>query len=123
MSIAEFQHRVSGEAGAQGRGDILIGPVDHVDQGLPEGLVAQLRSGDIGAGDDQGIESLGLDLIQGFVILIDMRLSLLAAWQIGDGERVQIKLRDLIAFTDQAKELALGGLQRGIGHHVQQADV
>jgi hypothetical protein len=36
---------------------------------------------------------------------------------------MHIKLRNLIAFTDQAKKLPLSRFQCCIRHHVQQADV
>ena len=36
---------------------------------------------------------------------------------------MDIELGDLVALPDQAEELALGGLQGGVGHHVQQPDM
>ena len=40
-----------------------------------------------------------------------------------EGEGVDIELGDLVALSDQPEELALGRLQGGVGHHVQQPDV
>jgi hypothetical protein len=38
-------------------------------------------------------------------------------------EGVHVKLGDRIAFADEAQELPLGRLERGVRHHVQQTDV
>ena len=45
------------------------------------------------------------------------------ARQCVERKRMHEKLRDRIALADQAQELPFGGLERGIGHHVEQADM
>src|SRR5512139_1843063 len=77
----------------------------------------------IGAGDDERIESLLLHLLEAFVILVHMLLSLGAALQLLEGEGMHVELRDLVALAYEAEELPLGRLQRRIGHHVEQSDM
>ena len=52
-----------------------------------------------------------------------MRRALGAAFQLFERERVHVELRDLVALAHEAEELAFGGGEGRIRHHVEQADV
>ena len=57
------------------------------------------------------------------VVGLDVRARLRAAGQAGHAEGVDVDLGDAIAGADEAHVLLLGHQQRGVRHHVQQADV
>ena len=123
LAIAELQHRVGRQAGTQGRGDVLPGPVDHPHQGCPEGLCRQLRTDHVGARDDQRVQALFADLLERLVVTRDVLTRRGATRQLRQGEGVDVKLRDRVALADQAEELSLGRPQRLVRHHVAQTDV
>ena len=52
-----------------------------------------------------------------------MRFCFLPPVQLRNRERVNVKLRNLVAIAHQVDELPFGGRQRRIGHHVQKADM
>ena len=114
---------MGGEAGTKRRGDIPQRPVHDLDEGLPEGLVRQVGLGDIGAGDDEGIQAVLADALEGLVITLDIGPGLGPAWQGLETEGVHVKLGDLIALADEAEKLAFGRRQGGVRHHVAQANV
>ena len=111
------------QTGTQYGRDIVAGPVNHLDQRVPEFLPVQGRVDYIGPGDDQRIQSVGLYLLKTLVIPVHVLPAFPAALQFLQGERVQVKPRYLVAFTDQPEELSLRGLQGLVRHHVQQADM
>ncbi len=123
LAVAKFQHGVGGKAGTQRGGDLARGPVNHLDERLPEGLRTEFGPGDIRSGDDEGVQPGRAQLIEALVVALHMGAALGRARDAVERERVDIELRDLIALTHQTEELPLGGLERGIRHHVEQADV
>jgi hypothetical protein len=56
-------------------------------------------------------------------MLADVFQSFGSAVQFRHGERVYVKLRDLVTRSNQPDELSLGGSHRRIGHHIKQADM
>ena len=102
---------------------MLHRPVHDLDQGLPEGLVREVGLGDIGASDDEGIQAVLADTLEGLVISLDVGPGLGLAGQGLETEGVNVELGDLIALADEAEKLALGRRQGGVRHHVAQADV
>ncbi len=123
LAVTELQHGMGGEAGAQGRGDMPEGPVDDLDQGLPEGLVRQIGMAHVGTGDDERVQPFRPDAIEIPVITVDVRLGRGGPLQLPEGEGIDIELGDLIALVDEAQELPLRGGQDRIRHHVQEPDV
>jgi hypothetical protein len=123
LAVAELQHGMGRQTRAQRRGDVGVGPVDDLDQRLPERLFGQFRALHVGAGDDQRVQPAGLDLLEALVKALDVRTALGSARQLFQRERVHVELGDLVALADQPEELPLGGRQRGVRHHVEQADV
>ena len=90
---------------------------------MPEVFLIQAWVGHVGAGDDQGVQPFFLDAFEGRVVLVDISLRVGAALQARHGKDMHIKLGDLVAVANQAHELAFSDLQRGIRHHIQQANV
>ncbi len=123
FAVAGLQNGVGRQTGAQRRGDVLPRPVHDVGQRLPEGFQRQIRLGHVGAGDDQCVEAFLLQVLEVLVVLLDVIASLRPALELRQGERMDIELRDLVALADQAEELALGGRECRVGHHVQEPDV
>jgi hypothetical protein len=123
LAIAKLEDGMGGEAGTERGGDVLHRPVHDLDEGLPEGLVRQVGLGDIGAGDDEGIQAVLADALEGLVITLDVGPGLGLAWQGLETEGVNVELGDLIALADEAEKLAFGRRQGGVRHHVAQADV
>ena len=122
-AVQHLHQRVRGEARAERRGDVLGGPADDLRQRLVERLEVEARVRDVGAGDDERVETVGIDRRQVFVMRIDVGLRRLAARQPGHGEAVHVELRDVVRTADQPHELLLGHLEGGVRHHVQEADV
>ena len=58
LSIAEVHHRMSGEAGTQCGGHVLVGPVGHLIQLIPEDFFRKIGTDYIGTGNNQGVEPL-----------------------------------------------------------------
>ena len=77
----------------------------------------------VGAGEDDGIQAVAREVVEVFVMAVDVGLHVGAARHAGDGEDVDVELRDAVGVADEAQELALGGFERAVGHEVQQADV
>ncbi len=123
LAVTELQHGMGGQARAQGGRDVFMGPVDDVDQGLPERFLGQIALGHICPGDDQGVQAVLLDLLKALVEFRDVLGGLGAAFELLEGERMHVELGDLVALPHEAKELALGGRQGGVRHHVEQSDV
>ncbi len=55
LAVTELKHRVRREARAEDRSDILDGPVDHLDERLPECLLREVRTRHVGPGDHERI--------------------------------------------------------------------
>src|SRR5690606_54954 len=87
LAVAELQHRVGREARTQRRRDILVRPVDDLYQRLPERLVGEVRSGHVGAADDERVEPLALDVLERLVVALDVRARLRAALDLLERER------------------------------------
>ncbi len=98
-------------------------PFGDLDQRIPENLLGQVGADDVDAGHDQRVEPLRADLLEALVVAIDVRARGRRTRQRVERERVDEKLRDRVALADQAQKLALGRLERGVRHHVEQADV
>ncbi len=60
------------QAGTQGRGDIVLGPAHHLHQRFPKRLLLQVGVGHIGAGDDQRVQTLFLQVFKFTVVTIDI---------------------------------------------------
>ncbi len=114
---------MSGEAGAQDRGDIIPGPLYDLDERLPERLLFERRVCDVCARDDQRIEARIAQGLEVAVVPVDVTDRLLATFEGRKGKRINEELGNAVAAADQADELALGRPQRRIRHHVQEADV
>ena len=121
--MEHLQGSVGSKAGAEGRGCVVPSPLDYLLELLPRGFVGEVGARRVETGYYQGVKTLGADGSEILVILIDVSARLGIALDGSDAERVDVELHDLIAPADEAQKLALGGLQRGIGHHVQEADV
>jgi hypothetical protein len=91
--------------------------------GSQNGSSSRSGVGHVRAGDDQRVEPVALEVLEGLVVRVDVGLDRGLRAEPGDGERVDVDLHDLVGATDQPDELLLGHVQRGVGHHVEQADV
>ena len=120
LPVMKVHHRMGGETGAKHRSHVFMSPIDHFDQRLPERLLREIRMTHVRPGDDQGIESILLDLLEGLVIGFDMSLGFFSSRQFLEGKRVHEKLCDRIRLSDQAEELPFRRLDGGVRHHVQQ---
>ena len=78
---------------------------------------------DIGAADNQRVQAFLADLLERFIVSVDMRLSFRASLHAVNRERMDMKLGDLVAGADQTEKLPFRGFQGGVGHNVQQADM
>ena len=114
---------VRGETGAKNRRHVVLGPAHDVDQRLPEGLLVERGIDDVGAGNDQRIEPVRGQLLELEIVLADMFRGFGVAFELRDGKRVDVELRDRVAAADQANELPLGGGECRVRHHIEQADV
>ena len=123
LAVAELQHRVRRQARTQRGCDVVVGPVDDLDERLPERFQRQVRLRHVGAGDDERVQPLFLDALEGLVVLRHVGLRLGAARELLERKRMHVELRDLVRLAHEPEELAFGGRERGIGHHVQQSDV
>ena len=122
-AVEVLDERVRGQAGAEHARDVLGGPGDDLAERLPEGLQVEGRVGDVGAGDDERVQARRLEVREVGVVGLDVGARLRAAGQAGDAEGVDVDLGDAVAGADEAHVLLLGHQQRGVRHHVQQADV
>ena len=57
-AVIVFDQRVRGEAGTEYGRDVVFRPTHDIDQRIPERFLIQRRVDDVGAGDDQCIETL-----------------------------------------------------------------
>ena len=62
----------------------------------------------VGAGEDDGVEAVAGEVVEVFVVAVDVGLVFGAARYAGDGEDVDVELRDAVGVADEAQELALG---------------
>src|SRR3569832_1925720 len=116
LVIAKLFVCVCRVAGAKRRGDVIVGPIDDLDERLPERFEREVGLGDIGAGDDQRVQAVGLDPVETLVILLDVRTAFWSARELIERERVHIALRDLIALAHQPKKQT----HRNKKHHNRQ---
>jgi hypothetical protein len=98
-------------------------PLNDLDERFPESFLLERRVCDVCAGDDQRIESRVSQGVKVAVVPLNVAERIGAAFQFRQGKRVDEKLRNAVTAADEAYELALGGPQRRIRHHVQEADV
>ena len=63
------------------------------------------------------------EVVEVFVVAVDVRLHFGAARYARDGEDVDVELRDAVGVADEAQELAFGRFECAVGHDVQEADV
>ena len=68
---------------------------------------------------DERVQALILKVSKVLVITGDVLRRRTFSIHALDGEGMHVKLRDAVAGADEPHELPLGGLQRGIGHHVE----
>ncbi len=122
-AIATFQIRMRSQARAHRGADVPSRPLENLYHRCPEGLIGNIVTNGIGAGDDQGVEPVLPQTTKIFVVRLDITLRLGAARVGIHGKGVHVDLSDPIARADQPQELALGCFERGVRHHVQQADV
>ena len=54
---------------------------------------------------------------------VDICLCLGASVDASDGKWMNVELRDAVAASDESEKLALCGLQGGVWHHIEQADM
>ena len=77
----------------------------------------------VGAGEDDGVQAVAREVVEVFVVRVNVGLHFGAARHAGDGEDVDVELRDAVGVADEAQELAFGRFERAVGHDVQEADV
>lgn len=118
-----FDEGVAGEAGAEDGGDVGLGPGDDLLEGVPERFLFEGGVGDVGAGDDEGVDTDFLEVVEGGVMLVDVGLGVWGAAEAGEGEGVDIELGDLVTVADKAHKLLFGDTEGGIGHHIEEADM
>ena len=104
-------------------GDVIRCPIDHFPQRRPERLQFQGRLRDIGAGNDQRVQARLSKVFKLSVVRVNVGGRVRTARQAGNRKRVDVELRDLVAVADKPHVLLLSNGKRGIGHHVQQADM
>ena len=121
--VLEFHQRMAGQARAQNARHMLCSPADHLLQRPPKRLRFNRRLGDIGPGDNEGVQTRVAQVVEVGVIRVNIRLRLGAARQAGDGEGMHVKLHDLVATPHQAHILLFRHHQRRVGHHIEQPDV
>ena len=113
---------VRGETGANNRQAAIVGLLQHVGEAVPERLTRQVGLGDVGAGDDQGIQFRVVDFRAVPVVLPEMLAAFVPAGDPLDREEVHGAAAFLVA-VHELQELTLGRGQRTVRHHVEQADV
>ena len=121
--IQLLDQRVRGQARAQDARHVVRRPVDDLPQRRPEGLQLERWLGDVGARNDERIQTGLAQVVESGVIGINVSGGLGAARQAGNGKGVNVELHDLVAVADEAHVLLLGYRKGGIRHHVQQPDV
>ena len=111
-------HRHAAPADAEGRMDVGLGPVHHLDELVPVGHLLEGQMLDRGAGDDQPVELLGLDRLERPVELGQVLGGGIAGLVRAHPDQRQVDLQGRRA--DQPGELVLGlDLLR---HQVQKPD-
>ena len=100
LSVTEVHHCMSGETGTQCGGHVLVGPVGHLVQLVPEDFFRKIGTDYIGTGYDQGVESLLFNLLKTVVVAFDVRTCRLFTWQRIERKRVHVKLGNWVAFTN-----------------------
>ena len=90
---------------------------------LPSRFCGEVGTSGIEAGYYQSVEALSSNIGKILIMLVDVSASLSFALNSSNAKWVDVELHHLIAMPDEAHKLALSGLQRGIGHHIQEADM
>ena len=78
-----FDHGMRREAGAKNGRDIIHRPANDLHQWVPEVLLLQIGIGDVGAGDDQGVQTLTGEVLEVEVVRFNMCLGFVAAIELG----------------------------------------
>ena len=95
-TVVMLYDSVGREAGAEHGRDVVFGPANHFHQRFPERLLVQRWIRHVGARDDQCIEPLFRELVEIEIVFFDMCFRLRSAVQLGQRERVNVKLCDLV---------------------------
>ena len=113
---------VRGEARPDRRGGIIARPVDDRAQVLPIRLVFEVLGAWLGAGDDQAVKRRVPQLGNIAIFSGQCPAHIFAARHLRNHEQFQEHDARRRGFADQFGELPLRGLERGIGHVVDEPD-
>ena len=123
LDAVEMQHRgMGGKARPDRRARVGFRPVDDVGEILPERLLGQRRGVRLGAGHDQSIDLQPAEIGDIGVLPFDPPLRGLRSAHRRQREAVEVDASVAGGRSQQTHELALGRLQRGIRHVVDEPD-
>src|SRR5579862_8771581 len=120
----DVQNRgVRGQAGPDGGARIFLGPLDDAGERSPVGLIGEIGGLRFVAGDDQRVELAVPEVLDAGVKAIEMTAAGFGPWNVGQGVEGHADGYVLGGGIEQREELALGRLERSIGHVIDDADL
>ena len=122
-AVEPLERGVARKARAEHGGHVLPPPVEDLDERLPERLAGDVGLGDVGAGHDEGVEPVALELVERLVEPLHPFASGSPALHPGHREGVHEELGDPVGGADEAQELAFGRGEGRVRHQVEETDV
>ena len=121
-AVENLDHGMRRETRPDAGDRVRFRPGEEIHQPLPVGLVGQARGARLGARHDQRIGGLGEELVDRPVGAGEVLEGLGRSRQLREGRKAQLHRLGARGGLQQAAKLRFRGLQRAVGHVVDEAD-